>query len=30
MRQIQIRKPIKRTTVRELDFRTPSGRVLAY
>jgi hypothetical protein len=30
MRQIKIRKPIKRTTVRELDLRTPSGRVLAY
>jgi hypothetical protein len=30
MRQIQIRKPTKRTTVAELDLRTPSGRVLAY
>jgi hypothetical protein len=30
MRQIQIRRPIKRTTVRELDLRAPSGRVLVY
>jgi hypothetical protein len=30
MRQIRIRKPIKRTTVYELDLRTPSGRPLAY
>jgi hypothetical protein len=30
MHQIQTRKPSKRTTVRELDLRTPSGRVLAY
>jgi hypothetical protein len=30
MRQIQIRKPAKRTTLRELDLRTPSGRVLPF
>jgi hypothetical protein len=30
MRQIQIRKPVKRTTVVELDLRTPSGKVLPY
>jgi len=30
MRQIQIRKPTKRTTVREIDLRTPSGRLLPY
>jgi hypothetical protein len=30
MCQIQIRKPVKRTTVRELDLRTPSGRLLPY
>jgi hypothetical protein len=30
MRQIQDRKPTKRTTVRELDLRTPSGRLLPY
>jgi hypothetical protein len=30
MRQIRIRKPIKPTTVYELDLRTPSGRRLPY
>jgi hypothetical protein len=36
MRQIQIRKPVKRTTsvrrtdLGELDLRTPSGRVLPF
>jgi hypothetical protein len=30
MRQIQIRKPTKRTTVRDLDRRTPSGRILPF
>jgi hypothetical protein len=30
MRQIQIRKPAKRTTVLELDLRTPSGKILPY
>jgi hypothetical protein len=30
MRQIQIRKPTKRTTVRELDLRSPSGRLLPF
>ena len=30
MRQTQIRKPTKRTTVQVLDLRTPSGRTLPY
>jgi hypothetical protein len=30
MRQIQIRKPTKRTTVRDPDRRTPSGRILPF
>jgi hypothetical protein len=30
MRQIQIRKPVKPTTVLELDLRTPSGKILPY
>lgn len=30
MRQTQIRKPLKRTTVLVLDLRTPSGRELPY
>jgi hypothetical protein len=30
MRQIQIRKPVQKTTSRELDLRTPAGRVLPY
>jgi hypothetical protein len=30
MRQIQVRKPDKRITLRELDLRTPSGRVLPF
>jgi hypothetical protein len=30
MRQIQIRKPTKRTAVRDLDRRTPSGRILPF
>jgi hypothetical protein len=30
MRQIQICKPVKRTSVSELDLRTPSGRVLPF
>jgi hypothetical protein len=30
MRQIQIRKPAKKTTPQELDLRTPSGRVLPF
>ena len=30
MRQIQIRKLTKRTTVRELDLRSPSGRLLPF
>jgi hypothetical protein len=30
MRQTQIRKPLKRTTVRVLDLRTPSGRLLPF
>jgi hypothetical protein len=30
MRQIQIRKPVKPTTIIELDLRTPSGRQLPY
>lgn len=30
MRQTQIRKPLKRTTVSVLDLRTPSGRLLPF
>jgi hypothetical protein len=30
MRQTQIRKPTKRTTVIEVDLRSPSGRPLSY
>jgi len=30
MRQINIRKPIKRMKVPELDPRTPSGRLLPF
>jgi hypothetical protein len=30
MRQIQIRKPTKPTTVYQLDLRTPTGRHLPY
>jgi hypothetical protein len=30
MRQVQIRKPVKPTTVLELDLRTPSGKILPY
>jgi hypothetical protein len=30
MRQTQIRKPLKRTTVHVLDLRTPSGRLLPF
>jgi hypothetical protein len=30
MRRIQIRKPAQKTTARELDLRTPSGRALPY
>jgi hypothetical protein len=30
MRQIQIRKPTKATADREVDLRTPSGRLLPF
>jgi hypothetical protein len=30
MRQIQIRKPVRKTATRDVDLRTPSGRVLRY
>ncbi len=30
MRQIQLRKPARKTAPRELDLRTPSGRVLPF
>jgi hypothetical protein len=30
MRQIQIRKPVKKTSPSALDLRTPSGRVLPF
>ncbi len=30
MRQTQIRKSTKRTSPRELDLRTPTGRVLPF
>jgi hypothetical protein len=30
MRQTQIRKPTKRTTVKELDLRSPLGRILPF
>jgi hypothetical protein len=30
MRQTQIRKPATKKTLRELDLRTPSGRVLPF
>jgi hypothetical protein len=30
MKQVQVRKPTKKTTVVELDLRTPSGRELPY
>lgn len=30
MRQVQIKKPTKRTTVWELDLRSPAGRVLPF
>ncbi len=30
MRQTQIRKPTKRTTVQELDLRSPLGRPLPF
>jgi hypothetical protein len=30
MRQIQVRRPIRRVVGYELDLRTPSGRTLAF
>jgi hypothetical protein len=30
MRQIQLRKPARKTAPGELDLRTPSGRVLPF
>jgi hypothetical protein len=30
MRQTQIRKPTKRTTIKELDLRSPLGRILPF
>jgi hypothetical protein len=30
MRQITIRKPVKRRQIREVDLRTPSGRLLPF
>jgi hypothetical protein len=30
MRQIKIHKPPKRTTVHDLDRRTPAGRILPF
>jgi hypothetical protein len=30
MRQVRIRKPLRTRTVRELDLRSPSGRVLPF
>jgi hypothetical protein len=30
MRQIQIRKPTGKATPRDLDLRTPSGRILPF
>ena len=30
MRQVTVRKTVKRSSVRELDLRTPSGRPLPF
>jgi hypothetical protein len=30
MRQTQIAKPVRKNVVRELDLRTPTGRVLSF